>query len=992
MKKVKKATYPATSKTTPLRKRDVEELKESRERYSAIFDQSPIAIEFYDSAGCLINVNSACINLFGVVNRNEISGLKLFENPNISKDIKTKLLNRETVRFEAEFNFEEVKRLNLYQTICSGIKILDMSIAPLINDTLVLGYIAQIEDITERKKAEEALRVSNLTVRKKLAAIVEQDGDIGTLNLADIIDFQAVQSLMDDFYRVTKIGIGIFDIHGKVLVAVDWQDICTKFHRVHPDTLKNCNGSDTALASGVPAGTFKVYHCKNNMWDMVTPIEVGGRHLGNVFFGQLFYENEIPDYELFRKQARQHGFDETEYLAAIDRVPRWKRETVDAIMAFYAKLAGMISSLSYKTIQLSRAISQKDIALRQLGESEARYKTLVENIPQKIFMKNRDYEYMEINENFARDLGISPEKIVGKVDYDFFSKELADKYRADDVRIFKTGKAEELEERYVVAGKETWVNTVKTPVRDKNGEIVGLLGIFRDITERKQAEEALQASETRFKTMFNGAPLGIALIDSLTGHIYSVNPMFSKIAGRSMEEMAHIDWMSITHPDDVQEDLDNMALLNAGKVPGFQMEKRYLLPDGTPVWINMTIAPIYVEDKAQPRHLCMIEDITERKEIEAGLEKTRQELAVIKMAADEVSELAENVINTVREPLIALDQDLRVVKVSSSFYEFFKVEPENTVGQLIYDLGNKQWDIPKLRELLETIIPQKATFDNYEVEHDFATIGKRTMLLNARQIQRVLGKERIILLAIEDITERKRAEDKLHGVLTELERSNKDLEQFASIASHDLQEPLRMVASYTQLLAERYENQLDEKAKKYIAYAVEGAIRMQRLVNDLLVYSRVSTRGNPLETTDSHSILGEVIRNLAAAIEESKAIVTNEELPMVRADASQIEQVFQNLLANAIKFRGENSPHIHVSVRDEGREWVFSVRDNGIGIERQYADRIFVIFQRLHTRQEYPGTGIGLAVCKRIVERHGGRIWFESVPGKGSTFFFTVPK
>ncbi len=167
---------------------------------------------------------------------------------------------------------------------------------------------------------------------------------------------------------------------------------------------------------------------------------------------------------------------------------------------------------------------------------------------------------------------------------------------------------------------------------------------------------------------------------------------------------------------------------------------------------------------------------------------------------------------------------------------------------------------------------------------------------------------------------------------------------------------------------------------------------MQRLVNDLLAYSRISTRGNPLETTDSHSILGEVIRNLAAAIEESKALVTNEELPLVRADASQLVQVFQNLLANAIKFRGENFPLIHVSARDEGREWVFSVRDNGIGIDRQYADRIFVIFQRLHTRQEYPGTGIGLAVCKRIVERHGGRIWFDSEPGKGSTFFFTIPK
>jgi light-regulated signal transduction histidine kinase (bacteriophytochrome) len=266
------------------------------------------------------------------------------------------------------------------------------------------------------------------------------------------------------------------------------------------------------------------------------------------------------------------------------------------------------------------------------------------------------------------------------------------------------------------------------------------------------------------------------------------------------------------------------------------------------------------------------------------------------------------------------------------------------------------------------------------------------VLYNASVYRNEQGNVLGVFAAARDITERKRAEDKLRGVLAELERSNKDLEQFASIASHDLQEPLRMVASYTQLLAERYEGQLDEKAKKYIAYVVDGAIRLQRLVNDLLAYSRVGTRGNPIETTDAHALLGEAIRNLATTIEESKAIVTNEDLPMVRADAPQLGQVFQNLLANAIKFRGEDFPRVHVSARDEGREWVFSVRDNGIGIDRQYAERIFVIFQRLHTRQEYPGTGIGLAVCKRIVERHGGKIWFESEPGKGSTFFFTVPK
>jgi PAS domain S-box-containing protein len=247
-------------------------------------------------------------------------------------------------------------------------------------------------------------------------------------------------------------------------------------------------------------------------------------------------------------------------------------------------------------------------------------------------------------------------------------------------------------------------------------------------------------------------------------------------------------------------------------------------------------------------------------------------------------------------------------------------------------------------------------------------------------------------LVLSDIPERKRVEDKLRAVAAELERSNKDLEQFAAIVSHDLQEPLRMVASYTQLLAERYEGRLDEKAKKYVAYVVDGAIRMQQLINDLMIYSRIGTHGTTMENKDSHSILGDAIRNLDSAIVESNAIITNDELPTVRFDTTQLIQVFQNLLANAIKFRGEDLPCVHVSARDDSDAWIFSIRDNGIGIDRKYEDRIFVVFQRLHTPRLYPGTGIGLAVCKRIVERHGGRIWFESEPGKGSTFFFTIPK
>jgi light-regulated signal transduction histidine kinase (bacteriophytochrome) len=185
---------------------------------------------------------------------------------------------------------------------------------------------------------------------------------------------------------------------------------------------------------------------------------------------------------------------------------------------------------------------------------------------------------------------------------------------------------------------------------------------------------------------------------------------------------------------------------------------------------------------------------------------------------------------------------------------------------------------------------------------------------------------------------------------------------------------------------------LDDKAHKYIDYAVDGAVRMQRLINDLLDFSRVGTRGMPMKTIDCNAVLEESLRNLAAMIDESQAIITHEVLPSVHADTSQLMLVFQNLISNAIKFRGEGLPNVHVSAREQGPEWIFSVKDNGIGIDPKYADKIFLIFQRLHTRQEYPGTGMGLAICKRIIERHGGRIWFESAPGTGSTFFFTIPK
>jgi PAS domain S-box-containing protein len=376
-----------------------------------------------------------------------------------------------------------------------------------------------------------------------------------------------------------------------------------------------------------------------------------------------------------------------------------------------------------------------------------------------------------------------------------------------------------------------------------------------------------------------------------------------------------------------------------------------------------------------------------------------------RLRADDVLQASEiryrRLFEAAKDGILILDADTgKIVDVNPFLMELTGYSHEDFLGMFLWEIGPFK-DVAASRISFAEL--QTKEYVRYE---DLPLRTREGAKVEVEFISNLYSVENrnVIQCFIRDITERKRADekilehrDRLEAIVSELatavgnlERSNKDLEQFAYVASHDLQEPLRMISSYTQLLAQKYEGLLDDKAKKYIAYAVDGAMRMQGLISDLLTYSRIGTQGKPFEPTDSHKVLCEVLRILQAAIEESGAVVTNDDLPTVRADTGQLVQVLQNLIANAVKFRGADSPHVHVSAQYHGHEWRFSVKDNGIGIDPQYADRLFVIFQRLHTRQEYPGTGIGLAVCKRVVERHGGRIWFESNLGRGSTFFFTI--
>jgi two-component system CheB/CheR fusion protein len=353
-------------------------------------------------------------------------------------------------------------------------------------------------------------------------------------------------------------------------------------------------------------------------------------------------------------------------------------------------------------------------------------------------------------------------------------------------------------------------------------------------------------------------------------------------------------------------------------------------------------------------------------------------------AAKRGLDFAEAIVETVREPLVILNQNLQVIQANRKFYETFQAARVKTEGRLIYDLGNGQWNIPKLRELLENILPAHATFRDFEVTHEFEHVGRKVMLLNASEIFNPNAQARTILLAIEDVTDRKHAEE-------ELQTTNAELQHFAYALTHDLQEPLRMVVNFTELLGQEYAGKLGQEADQFIAYSVEGALRIEALLKALLAYWEVAERDpGSLAPADCGAVLAKVLLNLHAAIAESGAIVTSDPLPTVVAEEVMLMQLFQNLISNSIKYRGEETPKIHISAEAGAEGWLFSVRDNGIGIDSQDADRVFGMFKRLHG-SEIPGTGIGLAICKKVVERQGGRIWVESEAGRGATFKFTVP-
>jgi PAS domain S-box-containing protein len=622
-------------------------------------------------------------------------------------------------------------------------------------------------------------------------------------------------------------------------------------------------------------------------------------------------------------------------------------------------------------MHLAMMEGQRRLAEDALRESEERYRMLVDSVHNyAIFMMDPRGRIVSWNAGAERTKGYKAAEIIGRNFSCFFPPEDVERGRPEQVLRMATlsGRHEEQGMRVRKDGSRFLASVVFTALRDAAGALRGFSEFSQDLSESKE-------SEARYRGLLEAAPDAMVVVNQ-GGEIVLLNLQAEKQFGYYRDELVGQQVKRII-PEGFAERLIADGTRTAAEALaqqiGMGIELAGRRKDGSMFPIELMLSPLANAEGILVT--AAIRDISVRKDAERRLARMEGRYRGLLEAAP--------------DPMVLVNQGWDIVLVNLQAEKVFGYRRDELIG------------LSATRLISDGSVEQLVAYAGRSADGAFATennsgidvVGRHKDGTNfpiAVTLSPLETEEGTLLaVAIRDITTRKKAEAILQQTVADLNRSNEELGQFAYIASHDLQEPLRMVASYTQLLSKRYKGRLDSDADEFIAFAVDGANRMQRLIQDLLAYSQVGTKGQDLVDVSSEGALESAIVNLRGAIEDSGAQVTHDPLPIVLADAGQLIQLFQNLIGNAVKYQGPGVPRIHVSSERNGAtKWNFSVTDNGLGIDAKYFEKIFGMFQRLHGREEFAGTGIGLAICKKIVERHGGKISVESELGRGSTFRF----
>ncbi len=662
-------------------------------------------------------------------------------------------------------------------------------------------------------------------------------------------------------------------------------------------------------------------------------------------------------------------------------------------------LSGELKKKNEEYEQINKELKN---AIGLIGISEDKFRVVFENSPIGKSITSIEGK-VDVNNSFCTILGYSKEELKNK---DWRELTYPDDIEESNqvMKMLLEGKQNQVryEKRYIhKSGTIVWADVSTTLQKSANGEPLFFITTIIDITRNKQRE-----SELTLKNIVFDSSISANYITDANGIVINLNrsllekwdyPSPQEVLGKPMEQL----FKNKSETDDIWGELkeagkwtgEYVALKKDKSVFNVQANISILKDkDGNLIGYHSSIIDVTDKRKALER-LSVSEkrfkNLFNNSPVSLWVEDWSEVIEMIKKLRDEGVRDFIDFFHSHSELVEDAFHKIRVVDINEETKYMFKVKSSKEIVKKRQEIFMIATNLKKFIGQLNTLAQNKLL---YETEITLKTSeGTLIDTFYRMNLPAQGSSDKQVLVSIVDISEIKKTEKLLTEAMAELERSNQELEQFAYIASHDLQEPLRMVSSYTQLLERRYKDKLDQDANDFIGFAVDGANRMQKLINDLLEYSRITTRGKPLVNLDLSSVVGKAVANLHYKIMETGTIITNDELPYCYGDESQLVRVFQNLLDNAMKFTLEDeSPRIHISVRTQGDKFIISVADNGIGIDMRYQERIFVIFQRLNSIAKYKGTGIGLAICKRIIERHGGDIWLESELGKGSIFSFSL--